>query len=135
MLSIRWWLPLAFTVIAAGTAAGVGVLLNQRAEQAFRARTHQIAVGDAVAAATRIQRPGVTYADVPSIARSSNLALFVLSYRGDVLSEPDSDGVALAQVPHRTDAVNAVRHWRRYVAGTPSGVPSSACDCRPTRRC
>jgi hypothetical protein len=48
LVSIRWWLPLAFTLIAAGTAAGVGLLLNQRAEAAFQARTHQLAVGDAV---------------------------------------------------------------------------------------
>lgn len=121
ILSIRWWLPLAFTLIAAGTAAGVGVLLNQRAEQAFRARTHQIAVGDAVGAAARIQRPGETYADIPGIARATNLALFVVSYRGDVVSAPVSDGVSYNQVPHRSDAIKAVAGSRRYVAGTPAG--------------
>jgi signal transduction histidine kinase len=120
-VSIRWWLPLAFTLIAAGTAAGVGVLLNQRAEGAFRARTHQIAVGEAVGAAAQIQRPGETIADLPAIARASNLALFVVSYHGKVISAPASNGVAFARVPHGSDAVTAVAASKRYVAGTHSG--------------
>jgi two-component system, OmpR family, phosphate regulon sensor histidine kinase PhoR len=121
MLSIRWWLPLAFTLIAAGTAAGVGVLLNQRAEDAFRARNHQIAVGDAVTAATRIQQPGKTYADVPGIARASNLALFIVNYRDAVISAGVSDGVTFTQVPNSADAVRAVAQSQRYVSGTHAG--------------
>ena len=117
-VSIRWWLPLAFTLIAAGTAAGVGVLLNQRAEDAFRARTHQIAVGDAVGAATQIQRRGETVSDLPAIARTSHLALFVASYHGTLMSASTSSGVAFSHVPHASDAVSAVAASKRYVAGT-----------------
>src|SRR5512141_3045060 len=99
LVSIRWWLPLAFTLIAAGTAAGVGVLLNQRAEAAFQARTHQLAVGDAVYAGTLLQRRGSSPADVPSVAERQNLALFILDQQGDLLSPQISHGVLFSQVP------------------------------------
>lgn len=121
LVSIRWWLPLAFTLIAAGTAAGVGVLLNQRAEAAFQARTHQLAVGDAVYAGNLLQRQGSSSADVPSVAERQNLALFIVDQHGGLLSSQISHGVLFSHVPDVSAAVAAVGKLRRYVRDTPAG--------------
>jgi two-component system sensor histidine kinase VicK len=120
LLSIRWWLPLAFTLVAAGTAAGVGLLLNQRAEGAFQARTHQLAAGDAVDAANLLQRSaGTSPTTVESIAERQNLAIFVVDWHGKPLTASLSHGIDLKDVPDLAAAVSAVSKLRRYVRGTP----------------
>ena len=120
-LSIRWWLPLAFTLIAAGTAAGVGLVLNQRAEDAFQSRTHQLAVGDAVDAGNQIRRFGVSPTAMKTLATKKNLSLFVVDFHGGPLTSTTSNGVALADVPYVAAALSAVNHSRRYVRGTSAG--------------
>ncbi len=120
-ISIRWWLPLAFTLIAAGTAAGVGLVLNQRAEDAFHARTHQLAVGDAVDAGNQLRRFGASPDTMSAVAAKQNLALFVVDFHGSPLTRATSSGVALANVPSVDAAVSAVSHLRRYVRGTANG--------------
>ena len=85
-----------------------------------RGRT-RIAVGEAVTEANALQRLGSAYAQVPGLARAANMALFVVSYRGTVLSPPTSYGVTYDRVPHRSDAIRAVAASKRYVASTPQG--------------
>jgi two-component system sensor histidine kinase VicK len=120
-LSIRWWLPLAFTVIAAGTAAGVGGLLDTRAQDAFRSRSHDIAVGDAVAAANAIQRPAPLRPSLAAVASDRRLALFVVGFDHRLRSKSTSEGVAYADVPRAARAVAAVGQHRRFVYGAAGG--------------
>ena len=108
-------------LIAAGTAAGVGVVLDQRAQDALRARAHDIAVGDAVAAATALQQPGDGLLRVPAVARSRHLALYVVGFDGTLQSAASSDGVPYTQVPRAHSALAAVEDHQRYVRGTAAG--------------
>jgi signal transduction histidine kinase len=117
-ISMRWWLPLAFAMIAAGTAAVVGFTLDLRAESAFRSRAHAIAVGDSVAAATAIPRPGTGATSLDSVATARNLDLYVVSTSG-TLVQSSSGAPSYATVPHRDDAVQAVDRNQRYVLATP----------------
>ena len=118
---MRWWLPLAFTLIAAGTAAGVGFLLDQGAQDAFRSRAHAVAVGDAVAAATAAQRPGAGPAELNAISSKHDLSLFIVGYDGRLHSGATSLGVSYSDVPRARRALAAVGNRRRYVRGTPAG--------------
>lgn len=120
-ISIRWWLPLAFALIAVGTAAGVGLVLDQRAQDAFEARTHQLAVGDAVDAGNQIRQYGGSPTTINAVAARQNLALFVVDPHGNPLSSTTSSGVSLSAVPGVAAAVRAVEQLRRYVRGTPNG--------------
>jgi signal transduction histidine kinase len=116
-LSIRWWLPLTFAVIAAGTAATVGIVLHHRAQDAFHARAHDLAVGDSVAAAGAVQQPGgSSAAGLQAVSDRRHLALFVVSRDGTLLSGSRSMDVTYDAVPYRREAVAAVRDGRRFVS-------------------
>src|SRR3970282_674605 len=54
VLSMRWWLALAFASIAALTAVVVAQVFNARSEDAIRVRARELAAGSAVIAAHAI---------------------------------------------------------------------------------
>jgi two-component system, OmpR family, phosphate regulon sensor histidine kinase PhoR len=122
LLRMRWWLALAFALIAALTAGLVGLMLDQRAEDAFRGHIHDIAVGDSVAAASAIERPGGSNPGaMESLTEARRLALFVVTRDGRLVSAPSSMGVSYGDVPLHREALAAVGNHHRFVAGTGSG--------------
>lgn len=53
---MRWWLAVAFALIAAVTAVTVAQFFAQRSERAFRERAEDLAVGASIAAADVVVR-------------------------------------------------------------------------------
>ena len=49
-ISLRWWLALAFALIAGLTALAAALISAQRGESAFRQRSDVLALGDSLAA-------------------------------------------------------------------------------------
>ncbi len=116
---MRWWLAVAFALIAALTAVIVAEVSIGRAEQAFRSRAKDFAAGAAVAGAQAIGQATVN-GDVPATAVSAaanqlKIGLFVFDRNGRLLSDPSSHGIPLTSVPSRDSALSTALAGRRVV--------------------
>lgn len=119
LLSMRWWLGLAFAGIAVLTALAVAQVFNHRAEAALRDRGEELAIGQSVSAASavaRAERQGVLADAVALIAERRRFSVFVFSADGTLISDPSSSGTQLSQVPGARRAVARALEGRRYVA-------------------
>src|SRR4051812_1121231 len=58
LFGMRWWLALAFAVVAGLTALAVVAVLSNRSESAFRRYAQEFAVGNTVAATEALKRVG-----------------------------------------------------------------------------
>ncbi len=97
---MRWWLALAFALIAALTAVIVAEVSIGRAEQAFRSRAKDFAAGTAVSAAQAIGQATangeVPASAVTAAANRLKIGLFVFDENGRLLSDPSSHGIPLS---------------------------------------
>jgi signal transduction histidine kinase len=122
-ISMRWWLALAFALIAAITAVAVAQVFSSRSEQAFRERAEDLAVGRSVAAAESVSqalRRGDLENALAEIMAKRTVSLFVLDLTGAPITPELARGVDLAAVEEREEAVAAALAGRRYVS-TPDG--------------
>jgi signal transduction histidine kinase/HAMP domain-containing protein len=110
MLSMRWWLALAFAAVAATTAIAVAEVSSRRSEAALTERAQELAAGNAFAAAIELR-------DWPleEIAERRRLALFLFDREGDLLSAPRSRGVRLEEIADAKSSVAEVLTGRRAV--------------------
>ncbi len=119
-ISMRWWLALAFAMVAGVTALAVVPVLTRGSEKAFRNRAQELAAGRAFQAAidlTAAEREGRTVNEtVGPVAARHRLALFVFDRGGALVSPRSSRGVRLAAVEDWQDGVDSALHGRRYVA-------------------
>jgi len=117
-LSIRWWMPLAFAVIAAVTALAVAQVFQTQSEAALRGRAQDLAAGSAVGAAAKIA-DAATLADARAItqeqARRRRVALFLFDEQGRLLSAPSSQGVSWSSVPNADELLDHSLAGRRFV--------------------
>ncbi len=116
---MRWWLAIAFALIAAVTAVAVGLVFSQRSSAAFEARAEELAVGSSVAAADGIIRAverGDLARTVKVIADRRRLALFVFDGSGNLLTEARSHRVNLVNVPASAEALQTALSGRRYIS-------------------
>lgn len=121
---MRWWLGLAFALIAAITAVAVAEVFSQRSEGAFRDRAEELAIGKTVGAAAEIVESlerGRLEPAVGQVARRRGLALFVFDSEGRLLSAEESHGVQLAAVPQRNEALREALEGRRGVVSFDEG--------------
>lgn len=96
-LGMRWWLALAFALIAAVTAVAVAEVFTARSETAFRERAEDLAVGNTFGAAEAVAEAlssggQLEPDDVEAIAERRRLSLFVFDARGALISERRSRG-------------------------------------------
>jgi two-component system, OmpR family, sensor histidine kinase VicK len=121
---MRWWLALAFALIAAITAFAVAELFSQRSEAAFQSRAEELAVGTSVGAAAEItqslRRDRLTQA-VGQVAERRALALFVFDAEGRLLTGSDSRGLELSAVQQRDEALAEALDGRRSVTSFDDG--------------
>lgn len=135
-ISMRWWLPLAFALIAAATAGAVAQVSSDRVERAFRQYAEEIALGNSVAAVPAVNRSigrGDLDDAVTVISNRRQLALFVFAQDGRLLTAPRSRRTDLDAVPFRHDAirdalagrtfVQSLENGRAAVVGQPLGEP------------
>jgi hypothetical protein len=98
---MRWWLALAFGLIALLTAVAVTEMATERAEDAFRGRAEELAAGNSVAAANEIARglrQGKLRRAVEDVALARRIALFVFAADGTPLTPARSRAVSFGAV-------------------------------------
>jgi signal transduction histidine kinase len=124
LISIRWWLPLAFAVIAAVTALAVAQVFRAQSQAALRGRAQDLAAGSAVGAAAGIA-DATTLAEARTAAaeqaRRRRVALFLFDDHGRLLSAPSSQGVAWSSVTNRPDLLDHALSGRRFVESLDGG--------------
>src|SRR6476619_6567522 len=109
---MRWWLALAFAVVAGLTAVAVVAVLSNRSERAFRTYAQEFAVGNTVAATEALKRVNSVAElreEVASLAERRRLALFVFDAKGNPMTPPRSQGIAWESVPNGRGALQTSR--------------------------
>jgi signal transduction histidine kinase len=122
---MRWWLALAFALIAALTAIVVAKVFSERAEGEFRARALDLVVGSSVGAANDLFRATLQGRDLAQAAdtltRKRQLALFAFDDKGRPLTRARSHRVKLTSVPLRDQALRRALAGRRFAESTNGG--------------
>jgi two-component system sensor histidine kinase VicK len=115
---MRWWLGLAFAVVAGFTAAAVVTVFSARAERAFRDHAREFAVGNAIAASEAVKQHrdlDALRSEASSIAARRGISLFVFDRKGRLLTPAVSEAVAWKAVPDHQDAVRVPLADGRYI--------------------
>ncbi|MDH4102110.1 MAG: ATP-binding protein [Thermoleophilia bacterium] len=118
ILSMRWWLALAFASIAALTAVAVAQVFNARSEDAIRARARELTAGSAVTAALEVTSAsdrGDIQPAVDQLGESQQLALFVFDRQGSPLTPEQSRGINVASLPNFAKLRDTALQGRRVV--------------------
>jgi two-component system, OmpR family, sensor histidine kinase ResE len=121
---MRWWLAVAFALVASLTAVVVAKVFTERAENAFRGRAEEFTTGATVGAASEIGRAleqedlGRRVAEVADLRR---LALFVFADDGTLLTPARSRGVEFGSLDLHGEALAAAAGGRRFVGSTHDG--------------
>ena len=121
---IRWWLSLAFALVAAVSTALVVSQFSDRSQNAFRDRAQQLALDSAVVAASEVRvakRNGKLEQALPGIARRQNLELHVFDPRGVELASAPPRGGAVKEVSREHAALRASLRGDRYRGSTSDG--------------
>ena len=123
-VGMRWWLGLAFAVVAALTAVAVVALLSRDSERSFRRYGMEFAVGNSVAAADALRSDASRAAvarQASEISKSRRVAVFVFGSDGRLISDRHSLGQSWSDVPHGADALSAALSGSRYTKGRHDG--------------
>jgi len=121
---MRWWLGLAFVLVAAVTAIAVVSFVGARSERAFRSYARELAVGASVTAAEALKNDGeagALQADLVSIAAQRHLAFFAFDRRGRLLTSTVSYGIPLAKVPSYRAALRTANDRNRFIRSSRNG--------------
>jgi two-component system, OmpR family, sensor histidine kinase VicK len=117
---MRWWLGLAFVVVAAVTATAVVRVLDARTERAFRSSATEFALGDSVAAAEAVKHDHTTGAlrrDLASMAARERVSFFAFDSNGRLVTSAVSFGLPLSRVPSYERALTTALAGNRYIQG------------------
>jgi signal transduction histidine kinase len=123
-MSMRWWLALIFSAIAALTAFSVAEVFNHRAASALHAHAEELAVGQSVSAARAVSKAlqrGTLADAVPAAAERRSFSLYVFSADGAALPVDGSRNVPFSQVPEGAGALRAALAGNRYVKTVDDG--------------
>ncbi len=121
---MRWWLGLAFAVIAAATAVAVAQGMAKRSEAAFREDAEKRALEQSVAASTALRKAlvrGNLDAALETVATRRRLALFLFDANGRPITPARASQTELGSVPGAETAVAAALDGRRYVRSYDQG--------------
>jgi two-component system phosphate regulon sensor histidine kinase PhoR len=121
---MRWWLGLAFALIAGLTALSVALVFSQRAGTAFEERSDVLALGNAVVAAEAVKRAyaeGTQADELGEIALERELSLFVFDAEGTLTGSSMYRALTLDFVPDQEEAVQTALAGDRYVATLEDG--------------
>jgi len=121
---IRWWLSVAFALVAAVSTALVVSQFSTQSQNAFRDRAEDLALGSAVVAARDIgvaSRKGNLERQLPAIARRQNLELHVFDRHGVELKSGTPRGGAVHEVSRERAALSAALRGDRYRGSTSDG--------------
>jgi signal transduction histidine kinase len=117
-MSMRWWLSVAFAVVAGITVVAATVVLSSRSERAVRERAAELALGHTAAAAKAIvNAPEDADLDelVHVIADRRELSLFAFDTDGSLLTAQTSRRTKLEWIPEADVALREALRGERYV--------------------
>jgi two-component system phosphate regulon sensor histidine kinase PhoR len=117
-VGMRWWLALAFALIAAVTALVTAQVFSGRAESDFERHAEEIAIGNATAASigiTRALQRGDLGAATEIISERRELAIFVFDAQGKLLTPSRSLRTRLEWIPLRDEALVAALQGESFV--------------------
>ncbi|HEX5584946.1 sensor histidine kinase [Gaiella sp.] len=123
-VSIRWWLPAAFALIAVVTALAVAQVFETQSQSALRAKAEDLAAGSAFGAASNVSAATSLpeqLALVRDQARTRRVALFLFDAEGRLVSDPVSLGARWVSVPNGRDLVDEGLAGRRFVQSLDDG--------------
>jgi len=124
VLSMRWWLALAFAGIAALTALAVAQVLTARSETAIRERARELAGGTALTAAVELSSAS-NVGEARTLARelgaSRDVALFVLDERGALVTPARAGGISVTSLPNYGELRVSALEGRRVVETVADG--------------
>ena len=121
---MRWWLALAFVLVASLTAVGVAELSTRRSEQAFRERALELAVGQSASAARAVElavRRGDLERATAVIAARRRASVFVVGPDGRLMTKSVSHGTAFGDVPEVQRAVTTALSGGRFIEAYDDG--------------
>ena len=121
---MRWWLALAFALIASLTAVAVAKVFTERSEDAFRARAEELTAGSVLAAANTIgpiQSRARLDRVVADEAQRRRLALFVFAQDGVLLTPGRSRAVEFGSIDLHAEALEEALRDHRFVGSTDDG--------------
>lgn len=122
---MRWWLALAFALIAGLTAFAVVLVSSSRTSAEFRERSEELAAGSTFTAAQEVRHAiadNTLGADLAEIADPRGLSLFVFSADGTPLTPARSRRVDLGSVPDWQEALETALGGERFVRGSEGGA-------------
>jgi signal transduction histidine kinase/HAMP domain-containing protein len=121
---MRFWLPLAFAVIAAITALIVSWVFSTRSENALRGSAEDFALASTLGAADSVARASQrgNLADaIGAISARRRFAIFVFDEDGQLISSNRSRGIRLGAIKPRRHAVDTALGGSRYTSPIDNG--------------
>jgi signal transduction histidine kinase/HAMP domain-containing protein len=121
---MRFWLPLAFAVIAASTALLVSWVFSGRSENALRGRAADLAVAnsegalESVVNAVRRKNLG---ARLDALSTARDMAIFYFDENGDLASSNVSHGIKLGNITHSDAAIGIADLGGRFTSAVDHG--------------
>jgi two-component system sensor histidine kinase VicK len=115
---MRFWLPLAFALIAAVTALIVSWVFSGRSEHALRASAEDLALASTLGARDNVavaRQRGNLAATLDAIATNRRVAIFVFNESGKLISSPHSWQIRLRYIVPRAEAVATAMSGSPYV--------------------
>ena len=123
-IGVRWWLGVAFALVAAVSTALVVSQFSTRSQNAFRLKASELAVASTFAAANDVAaaaRDGRLVTSLPRIAQRQNIELHVYGSGGRLLAAASPDSGRVVAPPLETDALHKILAGGRYRDSTSSG--------------
>jgi signal transduction histidine kinase/HAMP domain-containing protein len=123
-MGIRWWLSVAFALVAAVSTALVVSQFSTQSQNAFLDRAQQLALESAVVAASDVNvadRNGQLADELPAIAQRQNLELHVFDRHGVERAQGTPRGGSVHEGSRERAALLAALRGDRYRASTSDG--------------
>jgi signal transduction histidine kinase len=123
-IGIRWWLGVAFAVVAAVSTALVVSQFSTRSQNAFRDKAEELAAGSTLFAAESVSaaaRTSTLQARLGRIAQQQNIELHVYDSRGKLVASASPPSGIVSAPPLEREARRAAVAGQRYQASTSSG--------------
>jgi signal transduction histidine kinase/HAMP domain-containing protein len=123
-MGIRWWLSVAFALVAAVSTALVVSQFSTQSQNAFLDRAQQLALESAVVAASEVNvadRNGQLADELPAIAQRQNLELHVFDRHGVERAQGTPHGGSVHEGARERAALQAALRGDRYRASTSDG--------------
>ena len=123
-IGVRWWLGVAFALVAAVSTALVVSQFSNRSQSAFRDRAQELTLGSASVAAADVAaaaRRGTPIAGLQAIARRQDLELRLYDDRGALLGSAAPRGGVVHEPGLEQAAARVAMRGGRYRGSTSDG--------------